>query len=152
MRVALLGSCLGGLGLVAAVMTAAGCRPSGSAPGGNPKAVPSVSARGGPGVETSGTPSSVAMFVDRAVESGIDFRYRNGQEAGLYSIVESLGGGIGLLDWDRDGDQDLWLRNRTSPRLRLMINGSSGERSVLIRLEGVECNRDGIGAVVQCGA
>ena len=42
MRVALLGSCLGGLGLVAAVMTAAGCRPAGSAPGGNPKAVPSV--------------------------------------------------------------------------------------------------------------
>ncbi len=59
------------------------------------------------------------------------------------------GRAIAICDWDRDGDQDLWLRNRTSPRLRLMINGSSGERSVLIRLEGVECNRDGIGAVVQ---
>lgn len=59
------------------------------------------------------------------------------------------GRAIAICDWDRDGDQDLWLRNRTSPRLRLMINGSSGERSVLIRLEGVECNRDAIGAVVQ---
>jgi hypothetical protein len=59
------------------------------------------------------------------------------------------GRAIAICDWDRDGDQDLWLRNRTSPRLRLMINESSGERAVLIRLEGVECNRDAIGAVVQ---
>jgi hypothetical protein len=108
-RVAVLGSCLGGLGLVAAVMIAAGCRPAGSVPGVNPKGVSTVSGTGGQGVEPSGTPSSVAMFVDRAVESGIDFRYRNGQEAGVYSIVESLGGGIGLLDWDRDGDLDLFL-------------------------------------------
>ena len=52
---------------------------------------------------------TVARFVDRAGDAGVDFSYRNGQEAGYYSIVESLGGGVGLLDWDRDGDVDLFL-------------------------------------------
>ncbi len=52
---------------------------------------------------------TVALFADRASDAGVDFSYRNGQEAGYYSIVESLGGGVGLLDWDRDGDLDLFL-------------------------------------------
>ena len=53
--------------------------------------------------------STVASFVDRASESGVDFTYRNGQEAGYYSIVESLGGGVGLIDLDRNGQLDLVL-------------------------------------------
>ena len=30
--------------------------------------------------------------------------------------------GIALTDWDHDGDVDLWVNNRTGPRLRLMKN------------------------------
>lgn len=36
-----------------------------------------------------------------------DVRYDNGTAAGLNSIVESLGGGVGVLDYDRDGRLDL---------------------------------------------
>lgn len=53
-------------------------------------------------------------------------------------------------DWDLDGDLDLWFSNRTSPRVRFMRNeGTSGNHSVAIRLEGVTCHRDAIGARVE---
>lgn len=34
--------------------------------------------------------------------------YRSGREAGYFSIVESLGGGVALIDFDRDGRCDLF--------------------------------------------
>lgn len=48
------------------------------------------------------------VFIDRTPGSGIDFSYRNGDEAGNYSILETLGGGIGLLDYDGDGLLDIF--------------------------------------------
>jgi hypothetical protein len=39
----------------------------------------------------------------------VSFTYRNGREAGVLSIVESLGGGVGMCDYDRDGQMDLIL-------------------------------------------
>ncbi|MCB1098546.1 MAG: ASPIC/UnbV domain-containing protein [Verrucomicrobiae bacterium] len=63
------------------------------------------------------------------------------------------GRGVAVTDWDQDGDLDLWFRNRTAPRLRLMLNQSaSGENasgSVAFHLTGKSCNRDAIGAVVE---
>ncbi|GAB4141812.1 MAG: hypothetical protein Tsb009_11770 [Planctomycetaceae bacterium] len=41
--------------------------------------------------------------------SGIEFTYRNGEEAGHYSILESLGGGVALLDYDADGLLDIFI-------------------------------------------
>jgi enediyne biosynthesis protein E4 len=38
-----------------------------------------------------------------------DAVYRNGEEAGQASIVESLGGGVAILDFDRDGQLDLFF-------------------------------------------
>lgn len=46
-------------------------------------------------------------FVDGTKDSGLQFVYRNGREDGEYSILESLGGGVGVLDYDRDGWPDL---------------------------------------------
>jgi hypothetical protein len=43
------------------------------------------------------------------VQSGIDFTYRNGQEAGYYAILESLGGGVALFDYDGDGLLDIFV-------------------------------------------
>ena len=60
------------------------------------------------------------------------------------------GRGLAVVDWDQDGRLDLWFRNRTAPRLRLMKNRRGATRgAIALRLEGVEANRDGVGAVVE---
>ncbi|MFM7075014.1 MAG: CRTAC1 family protein, partial [Planctomycetaceae bacterium] len=46
-------------------------------------------------------------FTARSVGLGIDAVYRNGAEADHCSILESLGGGAGWIDYDRDGWLDL---------------------------------------------
>ncbi len=48
-------------------------------------------------------------FRDMTAESGIDFGYRNGEEAGHYAILESLGGGVALIDYDGDGLLDIFV-------------------------------------------
>lgn len=58
--------------------------------------------------------------------------------------------GIALVDWDRDGDLDLWVTNRTAPRVRLLRNDATGENHFLaLQLQGTTCNRDAIGARVE---
>ena len=42
-------------------------------------------------------------------QTGIDFTYRNGEEAGHYAILESLGGGVALIDYDGDGLLDIFV-------------------------------------------
>jgi hypothetical protein len=46
-------------------------------------------------------------FTDRAAAWGVVSVYRNGEERGHCSILESLGGGVGWIDFDRDGRLDL---------------------------------------------
>ncbi len=59
------------------------------------------------------------------------------------------GRALGMVDWDRDGDLDLWYRNRTAPRLRLKLNAWQSENwFVALRLQGTASNRDAIGATV----
>jgi hypothetical protein len=50
-----------------------------------------------------------AFFRDVTAGSGIDFTCRNGEEADQYTILESLGGGVGLIDYDGDGLLDVFL-------------------------------------------
>jgi tetratricopeptide (TPR) repeat protein len=59
------------------------------------------------------------------------------------------------VDWDHDGDLDLWQSNRTSPRLRFLRNNTvtpeaahAPSRWVSLKLEGRRSNRDAIGARV----
>jgi enediyne biosynthesis protein E4 len=47
------------------------------------------------------------IFHNRATEAGIVFRYTNGEDAETFAILDSLGGGVGLLDFDQDGQLDL---------------------------------------------
>ena len=48
-------------------------------------------------------------FEDLTNDSGIAFTYHNGVEAGLTTILESLGGGVALLDYDGDGLLDVFV-------------------------------------------
>ncbi|HVK15967.1 MAG TPA: CRTAC1 family protein [Fimbriiglobus sp.] len=54
-------------------------------------------------------PRAEAWFEDVSAASGIDLVYRNGEEANQYAIIESLGGGAGLIDYDGDGRLDVFL-------------------------------------------
>src|SRR5439155_6203127 len=53
--------------------------------------------------------SSCDLFEDVTPESGLEFIYRNGHEGGHYAILESLGGGVALLDYDGDGLLDIFV-------------------------------------------
>jgi hypothetical protein len=49
----------------------------------------------------------VFQFDDVTGKLAVEAVYRNGEEAGALAILESLGGGAGMLDFDRDGRIDL---------------------------------------------
>ena len=66
---------------------------------------------------------------------------------GLNQLADSRA--VATVDWDHDGDLDLWVSNRTAPRARFLENKLSGDRRFLaIRLQGTKSNRDAIGARV----
>lgn len=50
-----------------------------------------------------------AFFEDVTPGSGIAFTQHNGEEAALYSMLETLGGGVALIDYDGDGLLDVFL-------------------------------------------
>jgi len=66
-----------------------------------------------PSESTPALPESRAigpeLLRDVTAQSGIDFAYRNGEEADRYTILESVGGGIALLDYDGDGWLDIFF-------------------------------------------
>ncbi|MCA9211860.1 MAG: ASPIC/UnbV domain-containing protein [Planctomycetales bacterium] len=56
---------------------------------------------------------------------------------------------IALVDWDDDGDQDVWVMNRTGPRLRFLRNTLDSQNQFInLQLIGTKSNRDAIGTRV----
>lgn len=53
--------------------------------------------------------TSLIQLLDVSQESGLDFVYRNGEDQSQSTILESLGGGIGVVDFDLDGWADLFF-------------------------------------------
>jgi tetratricopeptide (TPR) repeat protein/peroxiredoxin len=59
------------------------------------------------------------------------------------------GRAFALADFDHDGRQEVFLKNRNGPQLRLLKNGMAGlPPSIAFRLRGTRSNRDAIGAAV----
>src|SRR4051794_4938066 len=67
--------------------------------------------RGSPGGGTDAPAPDYGppWFEDVTAASGVAHTYRNGEEAGQLAIPESLGGGVAVIDFDRDGLPDLFF-------------------------------------------
>jgi hypothetical protein len=55
-------------------------------------------------------PASDLQFTDITQASGIDFRHENSATSNKY-LVETMGGGVALLDYDSDGRLDVFFAN-----------------------------------------
>lgn len=84
------------------LLLSAGCRPH---------AVTTVPEQNSPAAyqQVGNQPSGALRFSEVAELSGVSFTYRNGEESGYFAILESLGGGVALCDFDRDGRDDVCL-------------------------------------------
>jgi hypothetical protein len=88
-------------GLVSVVVfggMAVACGPE--APSSQESAPASSAAEGAPGADD--------WFVDRAGDAGLDFVYFNGSSGAFY-FPEMLPGGVGVFDYDNDGDLDAYF-------------------------------------------
>ncbi len=80
------------------------------------------------------TASTHDWFEDVTERTGVQFRYHNGRDAGRYTILETVGGGVALIDFDRDGDVDLFCTGGGT--IESDSNVVSGLPSALFRNEG----------------
>lgn len=73
-------------------------------------------------------------WFETMLDTGVDAAYRNGEEAGLTFLLESLGGGVAMIDFDRDGRLDLFFTGGGT--LHAESRRVEGLPSALFRNEG----------------
>ena len=90
-------------------------------------------------------------YLNTGNAGGLSGRFANVSAVSGFDFPDD-GRGLAVVDWDHDGDLDLWVSNRNAPRLRFLRNESPHtNHSVSVRLLGTgkSTNRDAIGARVQ---
>lgn len=72
---------------------------------------PSREKEGPPKVDVNPGPSvgGLPLFRDVTAASGLNFTYRNGEEAKEFTILEIMGGGVALIDYNGDGLLDIFV-------------------------------------------
>ncbi len=82
--------------------------------------------------------------------------WHNTGEGGFAEVAESVGidstregKGLAVLDYDRDGDLDLYVANNGARPALFRNDGGNQEHWLRIRAQGVTSNRDGVGVVVE---
>lgn len=60
-------------------------------------------------------------LADVTASTGVNFRYQNGQEAGHHSLLEWVGGGVAMIDYDLDRHLDLFFPGGGSFREKTII-------------------------------
>lgn len=94
-------------------------------------------------------PEALAFHTDRTrvwVQGGQGPLREQALELGL--VDQRSGKGLGAIDYDLDGDQDLLL-TRNSDRPALFENGGPTGAWLQVAVEGRLSNRDGLGAIVR---
>jgi hypothetical protein len=103
----------------------------------------------------SGPPEGAVWFVEASRDAGIDFRHQRADEV-RYWLPEIMSGGAAWLDYDGDGDQDLYLVQGGSlistdgkpPGNVLYRNEGNGSFTDISAASGADENRYGMGAAV----
>ena len=106
----------------------------------------------GDGLPAMGTDKGVAGFTDRTQEAGIDFRHYKGSD-GVYHLLEIMGSGAAVLDFDGDGYLDLFVvagssippRDDEESRSRLYRNRRNGTFQDVTRSSGLLIRTYGMG-------
>jgi tetratricopeptide (TPR) repeat protein len=74
------------------------------------------------------------------------------QQLGEFFLHKRLGRAVALLDWNRDGREDVCISNLNSPANLLTNETTQAGHFAALRLIGTESQRDAIGAHVQVAA
>lgn len=89
-------------------------------------------------LNTGGQTEQAERFATISYASGLDF--------------PDDGRALSVVDWDQDGDLDLWLSARNAPRVRLMLNDNDNDNnfvSLQLKGNGTTSNLDAIGSRIQ---
>jgi enediyne biosynthesis protein E4 len=62
-----------------------------------------------PWADDAEVPEGQPWFRDMTASANVDFTYRNGEEADQFTILETVGGGVAMIDFDGDGLLDLFF-------------------------------------------